>query len=324
MGIFDKRDQFKPFEYQEASGYKDAINHSYWLVSEWNFTGDVQDFHVKLTNQERNAVKNAMLAISQIEVSVKKFWARLGDRFPKAEFEQVGVVFGESEVRHSDAYSHLLEVMGLNEEFGSLMSNPVIRGRVDYLSKHISGSSSCSDKNYVTVLALFSIFTEYVSLFSQFLVIKAFNKHKNVLKDIDNVIQATQKEESLHAMFGIYIINEIKKEFPEWFTEEFYLNLEKACLKANEAESKIIDWIFEQGDLSFLSKDQVKEYTKKRFNESLAMIGGREIFKVEEGLISNLSWFDEEIYAEINTDFFHKRPVTYSKKSQPIQAEDIF
>lgn len=107
MSIFEKRIAFKPFEYPEVMEYKNAINHSYWLISEWNFLSDIQDFHVKLDDAQKNIIKNAMLAISQIEVSVKRFWTKLGERFPKAEFEQVGVSFGESEVRHADAYSHL-------------------------------------------------------------------------------------------------------------------------------------------------------------------------------------------------------------------------
>ena len=47
----------------------------------------------KLNDIERNVLKNAMLAISQIEISVKKFWTKLGERFPKAEFEQEYLTF---------------------------------------------------------------------------------------------------------------------------------------------------------------------------------------------------------------------------------------
>jgi ribonucleoside-diphosphate reductase beta chain len=36
---------------------------------------------------------------------------------PKPEIGAVGFTFAESEVRHMDAYSHLLEILGLNEEF---------------------------------------------------------------------------------------------------------------------------------------------------------------------------------------------------------------
>ena len=218
MSIFDKRTAFKPFEYPELAEYKNAINHSYWLVSEWNFMSDIHDFSVRLTDVQRGAIKNAMLAISQIEISVKKFWTKLGDRFPKAEFEQVGVTFGESEVRHADAYSHLLEVLGLNNEFDQLLENPVIQGRVDYLKKYLTGAADNSNEKYTLTLTLFSIFIENVSLFSQFVIIKSFNKHLNCLKDIDNVVQATQKEEVIHALLGVYLIKQIQKEFPEWFS----------------------------------------------------------------------------------------------------------
>lgn len=323
MSVFDKRVAFKPFEYPEILEYKNAINHSYWLVSEWNFIGDVQDFNVKLSENQKSVIKNALLAISQIEVSVKKFWTKLGDRFPKAEFEQVGVTFGESEVRHSDAYSHLLQVLGFNDDFALLLENPVIQGRVDYLTKYIKGASE-TNENYTLTLTLFSIFVENVSLFSQFLVIKSFNKYLNLLKDIDNVVQATQKEEVIHALFGVTLIKLIRKENPDWFNDEFFAKLSKACVKAYEAECNIIDWIFESGELEFLPKGVVKEFVKNRFNESLEMIGGTKVFDVDTTKLEQLKWFDEEIYAEVSTDFFHKKPVTYSKKVQAITAEDLF
>ena len=53
-----------------------------------------------------------MLAISQIEVAVKSFWGDLYHRIPKPEIGSVGSTFAESEVRHADAYSHLLEILG--------------------------------------------------------------------------------------------------------------------------------------------------------------------------------------------------------------------
>jgi ribonucleoside-diphosphate reductase beta chain len=324
MSIFDKRVAFKPFEYPEIIEYKNAINHSYWLVSEWNFISDIHDFNVKLNDVQKSVLKNAMLAISQIEISVKKFWTRLGDRFPKAEFEQVGVTFGESEVRHADAYSHLLEVLGMNNEFDQLLQNPVIQGRVDYLTKYLKGASDNSNEKYTLTLALFSIFIENVSLFSQFLIIKSFNKHMNCLKDIDNVVQATQKEEAIHALLGVYIIKQIKKEYPDWFNDDFYAKLQRACAKAYESESKIVDWIFENGELSFLAKDSVKEFVKHRFNESLEMIGAEKHFDVDMKKLINLKWFEDEIHAEVNTDFFHKKPVTYSKFTKSFTAEDLF
>ena len=323
MSIFEKRIVFKPFEYPELKEYKQAMNHSYWLVSEWNFISDIQDFNTKLNEEEKEIVRRALLAISQIEVAVKKFWAKIGDRFPKAEFDQVGITFAEAEVRHSDAYSHLLEILNLNDEFDNLLKNPVIQGRVDYLTKYLN-SENKSNEQYLITLTLFSLFIENVSLFSQFAVIKSFNKYKNVLKDIDNVIQATQLEEQIHALFGIKLIELIKKEYPEWFNSDFYEKINNACIKAFEAESKIIDWIFENGKLSFLSKECVIEFIKNRFNESVISIGGQKIFDINYQKLEQLEWFNEELKSETHIDFFYKKSTAYSKRTKSINASDLF
>ena len=72
--IFERRMTLKPFEYPELYEYVPAIRHSYWIHTEFNFTSDIQDFKTHLSTSEKNAIKNAMLAISQIEVAVKNFW----------------------------------------------------------------------------------------------------------------------------------------------------------------------------------------------------------------------------------------------------------
>ena len=82
MSIFDKRVNILPYEYPELLKYKDAIRHSYWIDTEYNFTEDIQNFKVDVTDEQREAVKRAMLAIAQIEVQVKTFWADMYKRFP--------------------------------------------------------------------------------------------------------------------------------------------------------------------------------------------------------------------------------------------------
>jgi ribonucleoside-diphosphate reductase beta chain len=324
LSIFDKRVAFKPFEYPDIAGFKDAIHHSFWIVSEFNFTSDVHDFSVNLSEVERNAIKNTLLAISQIEVAVKKFWGKLGDRFPKAEFEMVGAVFADSEVRHADAYSHLLQVLNLNGDFEVLLENPVIKKRVDYLTKYLRGAADNSDENYMLTLTLFSLFIENISLFSQFVIIKSFFKYRNTLKNIDNVVQATQKEEVIHALLGVAIIRHIQAEFPDWFDDSFYDKVYRASRKAYEAECDIIDWIFEKGELPFLGKATLKEYIKHRFNTSVGLIGGKDVFEVDQVEVDKLRWFEEEIHIPVNVDFFNKKPVTYSKKVQSYTEEDLF
>lgn len=322
--VFERRIALKPYEYPQLSQYVDAIRHSYWIHTEFNFTSDVQDFKVNLNEVEQSAIKNAMLAISQIEVAVKSFWGDISKKMPKAEIGAVGATFAESEVRHHDAYSHLLEVLGLNSEFKNLKKNPVIMRRVNYLNSALKNAKSVDNKDYAESVMLFSLFIEHVSLFSQFLIIMAFNKHKNMLKGISNVVEATSKEEQIHGNFGIDIINIIKKENPTWFTKEHDDVVRNMCIEAYESEAEIIDWIFSAGEIDFLPVAVVKEFTKNRFNKSLKSIGIMPVFEVDNSLLHESDWFDDEIVGTKHGDFFVKRSVNYNKRSKSITSDDLF
>lgn len=322
--VFEKRINLKPYEYPELYEYVNAIRHSYWIHTEFNFTSDIQDFKTRLSDVERSAIKNTMLAISQIEVAVKNFWGDLYHKMPKPEIGAVGSTFAESEVRHHDAYSHLLEILGLNEEFKNLKKKPVIMMRVHYLENALKNAKSDDNRAYAESILLFALFIEHVSLFSQFLIIMAFNKHRNMLKGISNVVEATSKEEQIHGDFGIDIIKIIKEENPDWFDDGYHTMIQEVCREAFIAESKIIDWIFEEGELDFLTKDVVNEFIKNRFNRSLESIGIEKIFDVDEALLSETEWFDDEIIGTKHGDFFVKRSINYSKRVRSITSDDLF
>lgn len=322
--IFEKRINLKPYEYPELLEYVDAIRHSYWIHTEFNFTSDIQDFKALLDEPEREAIKRTMLAISQIEVAVKSFWGNVYNKMPKPEIGSIGATFSESEVRHHDAYSHLLEILGLNEEFKHLKDNPVIMNRVRYLESALKNANSDENQEYAESILLFALFIEHVSLFSQFLIIMSFNKHKNVLKGISNVVEATSKEEQIHGNFGIDLIQIIKRENPEWFDDEHSQTIRTLCKQAYKAEAQIIDWIFEEGELDFVPAKQVKEFIKNRFNDSLSSIDIEPVFPVDEALLEQTEWFDDEIIGTKHGDFFVKRSINYNKRSKSVTSDDLF
>lgn len=322
--IFKPRTNLKPYEYPELEKYKEAIQFSYWVHTEYNYTSDIHDYKVNVKPHERTAIKNAMLAISQVEVDVKTFWGRLYDRLPKPELANVGATFAESEVRHSDAYSHLLELLGLNEEFERIDSIPALSERVKYLKKHMQYASTGDDRDYVMAILLFSAFIEHISLFSQFLIIMSFNKYENLFSGVSNVIEATSKEEQLHGQFGIDLINTIQEENPGWFDNDMADDIYELCQTAYKSEQDVLDWIFEDGELSFLPKYTVQEFIKNRLNNSLAAIGLDRIFDVDEEEVIKTDWFDDEIVATKHVDFFAKRSVAYTKRSKSVTADDLF
>lgn len=322
--IFKPRVNILPYEYPQLLAYKDAIRHSYWIDTEFNFTTDIDDFKVKITEEERQVIKRAMLAIAQIEVNVKTFWADMYKRMPITEIGDVGMTFAESEVRHKDAYARLLRILGLEEEFKTVIEIPAIKDRIKYLSKYLDGTRSKDDKMYTKSVLLFSLFIEHVSLFSQFFIMMSFNKEKNLFKGISNVVEATSKEEEIHGNFGSEIINIIKSEHPEWFDEEFEELIYSACKKAYKAECKILDWIFEKGELDFIPKERIQHFIMNRFNNSLKNIGMEPLFDVDFTHIEKTLWFDVEITSTKEGDFFYKKQTDYNKKSKSITEDDLF
>lgn len=324
MSIFDKRINILPYEYPELLKYKDAIRHSYWIHTEFNFTSDINDYKINITDEEKEVIKRAMLAISQIEVNVKTFWADMYKRMPISEIGEVGMTFAESEVRHMNAYAHLLTILGLQKEFQSVVEVPAIEDRIKYLTKYLDGTRSKSDKLYTKSVLLFSLFIEHVSLFSQFLIMMSFNKEKNLFKGISNVVEATSKEEDIHGNFGAEIINIIKAENPEWFDEDFEELILSACEKAYAAECKVLDWIFEKGELNFIPKEVLQEFIKNRFNNSLNKIGINNLFDINIELLEPTLWFDVEIKSTKEGDFFYKKQIDYNKKSKSITKDDLF
>ncbi len=322
--IFKKRIPLKPYEYPELYEYVTAIRHSYWIHTEFNYLSDIQDFKVNITETERSAIKNSMLAIAQIEVAVKTFWGDIYKKLPKPEIGAVGFTFAESEVRHMDAYSHLLEILGLNDEFSRIKEIPVISKRIAYLEKAISNSRSDDSKEYAQAILLFSLFIEHVSLFSQFLIMMSFNKHRALFKGVSNAVEATSKEEQIHGLFGIDVINIIKQEHPEWFDKEYEKAIIELCQLAFDTEKEVVDWILEAGELDFLPKKTIIEFIKNRFNNSLVSIGMKKMFEVDERLVKETDWFDDEILATKHGDFFVKRSINYSKRTQSLTGDDLF
>jgi len=322
--IFSPRENILPYEYPSLLEYKDAIRHSYWIHTEFNFTTDIDDFKTKVTPSEREVIKRAMLAISQIEVNVKTFWGDLYKRMPKTEIGDVGLTFAESEVRHKDAYAMLLRVLGLEDEFQTVVEIPAIKDRIKYLKKYLDGSRSRDNKMYTKSVLLFSLFIEHVSLFSQFLIMMSFNKEKNLFKGISNVVEATSKEEDIHGNFGVEVINIIKGEHPEWFDDDLEHIIQSACKKAYKAECKILDWIFENGELEFLKKETIQNFIKNRFNNSLDKIGMSKVFEVSPYELDKTMWFDVELTSTKEGDFFDKKQIDYAKKTKSITVDDLF
>ena len=60
------------------------------------------------------------------------------------------------------------------------------------------------------------------------------------------------------------------------------------------------------------------------FNNSLESINIGKVFDVDEKLLAETEWFDDEIIGTKHGDFFVKRSIAYTKRSKSITSDDLF
>ncbi|MFA9261839.1 MAG: ribonucleotide-diphosphate reductase subunit beta [Undibacterium sp.] len=322
--IFDEQTARKPNHYPWTQDFIEKIWAGFWTPGEFNFKGDYGQFKSELNDEERQIIVRTLSAIGQVEIAVKRFWAKLGDNLPHPSMYDLGYAMANSEVIHNQAYEKLLTVLGLGDVFEENLLVPVVRGRIDYLRKHLDKVYGDDKKQYIYSIILFTLFVENVSLFSQFYTILWFNRFENVLKDTAQQVAYTRNEEMLHAQVGIKLINTMREEYPELFDAELEAKILHECKIATASEEALIDWMV--GDYAKLgfSAPILKAYIEKRMNDSLISIGYAPQFAVDPVLLKETYWMEEELLGNNMSDFFHKKPVEYSKKTKPFNAEDLF
>lgn len=321
--IFTPRENIKPYEYPQLIDFVNAIDDSFWTVRKFSFEKDVMDYNYSLSNEEKEFCKRGMLAISQIENTVKSFFGRLDMRLNKPEISFAGSKFSANETTHSLAYSQCLEHLNLNDEFERLSEVPAIQNRIKYLKKYLEGVNSRSNKEFTKSLILFTLLIENISLYAPFYCMTAIKKHTNKMKTVGKIVQATMREERLHSLFGATLIKIIKSENPEWFDDEMERKIRRNVVKAVEAERKVIDWIFEKGETEYIKKEYVVEYLKFRANDSLSLIGYDPEYELNKDLLKHSKYLEVMGKSQVEIDFFDDRATDYNKNID-FERDDLF
>lgn len=293
-----------------------------------NRSNNFSDIYILSFNINRETLPVTSLTKTEIPYKGKVYCLDMGNGNLLTRYNGLTYFGGNCEFRHSEAYSRLLAVLGLEEEFENLIYIPAVDKRFSYLEGLLSKTPGIDTedtrKKYITKLLIFTILIENVSLFSQFATILSFTHFKGLMKNTSNMIAWTSVDEQVHANAGIYIINLIKSEFPEYFNEELYNNLKETIIYSIGVESGLLDWVFEKGELSEFSKEDLLNFMKYRVDQSIVQIGMGSIFNISSEEYSKMKWFEEEVFANSLDDFFAKRPTDYTKHDKSITGDDLF
>lgn len=324
--LFEEQISTEPNLYPWTQEFIEKFWDNPWAPKKFSFNSDYQQFKTQMSEPKKRMIVKTLSAIGQVEVAVKTFWGLIGQRFRHPSIAGMGFVMANTEEVHNQAYKKLLERLNLKHVFEENMRTvPALLGRVEYLRKHNKKAFEDDRRQHVYSLILFTLFVENVSLFSQFYTILHENTFHNVLTDTAQQVQYTKNEETLHAQIGIRLINTLRSEYPELFDDEMRLKVIEEVQSAVEAEFAMIDWILEDvEEEDHLSPAILKEFIKKRINDSLVQIGYRPMLTVHPEIVEKSTWFDAVVLGNAMSDFFHNEPIEYSKNNKVFSEDELF
>lgn len=323
MSIFKDNGYLNP-KYDKFKKFKTIIFKSLWTPGAYQKKikqTDAVEFKVKLNEASKECVKRCILAVSVIEDKVKMFWGLISFDYPQTLISDCGALLSFQEAVHRESYHSLAEVVGVNRD--EAQNHKVLQDRVKYLNKHLKEDPKITGKKRkLKKLVLFSALVERCSLFTQFYILMSFAKREQVLKSISALQVTTATEEALHYDFGRAIINIVKEETPDIWTDYLRESINKNVTMAYEAELKIIDWIFEKGLPSHITKEEVINILNFNFTKIDEDLDLRLGYSYDKKLLREKNmWFIEATKSPITGDFFDNNVGGYAFEKKKVDRK---
>jgi ribonucleoside-diphosphate reductase beta chain len=309
--ITDRRDFYKPFEYQEAFDFYLDQQRSHWLADEVPLASDLNDWKQKLTESEKNLIGNILKSFAQTEVHVNDYWSsKVSQWFPKPEIVAMTSTFGSFEAIHAQAYARLNEALDL-EDFKAFLEDEAALSKIERLTETPMGTLSEKAQS----LAIFSAFTEGVNLFSSFAILMSFQL-RNLMKGTSQIIEWSVRDESLHSKAGCWLFRTLLDEMPELNTTQLRDKVTEACHLSVQLEFNFIDKAFELGEVAGLNIPQLKNFIKARANEKMVELGYTPVYNdIDPNQLKQMEWFGHLTSGKTHQDFFAGRVTDYAKST---------
>lgn len=295
------------FDYPEAVAYADMQNSVLWFHHEINVEKDIQDIRVNMTEAEAHGVITTLKLFTLYElVAGNEYWGgRFKRMFPRHDWRQMANSFSFTEINiHAPFYNKINEALLLNtdEFYTSYVDDPTLKSRMEFVE------SIVCDHNDLTSIGAFSM-VEGGILYSAFAFLKHFQAQgKNKLLNVVRGINFSVRDENMHCEGGALAYKTLMKEQLEAgiiSTNDIRKVEERLCMAAREVykhESRIVDMLFEHGDMDGITKEDLKTFVKSRLNLCLQNLGINAIFEIKSNPIAE--WFYDNINGLKFHDFF--------------------
>ena len=311
--------QLVPFKYDWAwQKYLDGCaNH--WMPQEINMTADVATWKSSdgLSEDERRIVMRSLGYFSTADSLVaNNLVLGIYRLVTNPECRQYLLRQAFEEAIHTHAYQYCIESLGMDEGevFNMYREVPSVAKKAAW---SISHTHELSDPNFSTgtietdqqllrnLIGFYAV-TEGIFFYCGFTQILSMGR-RNKMTGVAEQFQYILRDESMHLNFGIDVINQIKLENPQLWTEEFKEEVTQMILEGTALEIEYARDTMPRGVLG-MNAAMMEEYLHFIANRRLTQLGLSEQFP---GAQNPFPWMSEIMDLRKEKNFFETRVIEY-------------
>jgi len=307
-GIFELNN----IKYQWAYNLWEMMLNNTWFPKEVDMTRDINDYK-NITTDEKAAYDKALSQLIFMDsLQTNNLIDNVNPYVTSPEINLILVRQSFEEALHSQSYAVMVDSISTNSEeiYDLWRTDMMLKTKNDAIFRTYDQlSTNPTETNFVKACFANQIL-EGIYFYSGFAYIYTLARSGKMLGSAQ-MIRFIQRDEVTHLVLFQNLINTLRKERPDLFTDKLK---EEVVAMFEEAVKLESDWgkYITQGQILGLTDDIVDQYIKYLADERLNAVGFDKIYNVT----NPIKWVDD--FAKFNdqkTNFFEGTVTNYSKGS---------
>ncbi len=311
--------QLYPMKHSFAWTAYNVGNANHWLPTEIVMQNDVEQWKspYALTDEERHALKTVLGFFTTADsIAANNVVMAMYKHVTSPECRMYLLRQAYEEAIHTHSYQYIVESLGLDEGeiFNMYREVEAIYNKDAFIlsfnegifDPHFKTGTLEADQKFLENIIIFSVIMEGIFFYSSFAVMFGFQRQNKMVGSAEQ-IQYIMRDESQHLNFGINLINTIKEEQPEVWTEQFQQHVIELVKQGAELEWTFAAQVFPRGIFG-MNADGFKQYIQYIADRRLSRIG----LPLQWNVTNPFPWMSEAIDLSKEKNFFETRVTEYS------------
>lgn len=310
--------EYSGFQRYDNPTYKFAVQaeerqrNAFWNPNEISMVNDAQKFFDLPEPMQEVMIRIWLFQTLMDSGQNKGLEEVMAEITTNPEWEALFKTWGYFELIHSLSYSHLLRGIFSDaaKVFDKIADYPEIQQRIDkeidlYSKIQNMGDMNLEDKKKLVLEMLVNIFAlEGIKFYISFLVTYVINNaYANKIQGATRIIKLINFDEDIHTSFTSGLLNILKKEKSEGFTElmesDWYKDMVKKTFEqVYKDEMSWADYLLSLGDIPTLTRPVLEQFLKYYVDLRATQIGQPKLYN--QDMTDVVQWFEN--YKDLNKD----------------------